>query len=108
MFQQCFISTLALSVFSLGAFGANVAYVNSGGGNIDYLSAFGHTVTNINNPSPLTLADLAGFDAVVVTSNSPFSDSTGVGDTLAAFADNGGGVVMTEFVFQGIWALGGA
>ena len=98
---------LALGAASPAARAASVAYINSGGGSISYLTGFGHTVTDISNPISLTLGDLAGYDVVVAASNSTFSQATNIGNVLADFADAGGGVVLTEFTFQGIWALGG-
>ncbi len=85
----------------------SVAYVNSSGGNLNYLSSYGMTVTYINNPSSLTLAQLSGFDAVVVASNGQFSNPSGVGNAVADFADLGKRVVLAEFDFQGVWSLSG-
>ena len=97
-----FLGTVYTSAFAL-----NVGYINNGGGDVNYLTNFGHSVTYIDNPVSLTAGDLAGYDAVMVTSNSAFSDSSGVGNALADYADLGGGVVLTEFCFQGWWALEG-
>ena len=88
---------------------ASVGYINSDdGSSIDYLNAYGNTVTYLNNPLGLTLGDLSTFDTVIVASNYPFSQPTNIGNVLAQFANAGGGVVLTEFVFQGQWALSGA
>ena len=84
-----------------------MAYINADGGSIDYLTSYGDTVTDINDPVGLTLSSLAGFNAVVVASNEMFSQPGIIGNVLAAFAANGGGVVLTEATFQGSWALGG-
>lgn len=86
---------------------ANIAYINAQGGDINYLIGFGNTITNFDNPTGLTLGGLSGYDAVVVASNAIFSEATNIGNVLADFANAGGGVVLTEFVFQGVWALGG-
>lgn len=94
----------AFVVQSFGATAANVAYVGAGSSG-DYLNLYGHTVTQITNPT--TAGFLAGFDAVVVSSNSTFSDATLVGDEVKSFADAGGGVVLGQFVFQGQWAISG-
>ena len=85
---------------------ANIAYINYGG-NVNYLNGFGNTVTYLGNPIGLTLASLDGFDAVLVASDFPFSEPANIGNVLAAYADAGGGVVLAEFVFQGMYALGG-
>ncbi|EDY81209.1 hypothetical protein VDG1235_826 [Verrucomicrobiia bacterium DG1235] len=98
-------ASAAFSATSLNA--TSVGYINASGGDISGLSAFGHTVTSLSNPIDLTLAQLSAFDAVIVTSNSTFSQAAHIGNILADFADLGGGVVLTEFVFQGGWALGG-
>jgi len=85
-----------------------VAYINNLGGSVDYLNiSYGHTVTYIDNPTDLTLSDLSGFDAVLVASNFAFTESTNVGNVLADYADAGGGVVLSEFCFQGGTALSG-
>jgi hypothetical protein len=85
-----------------------VAYINAAGGSVGYLAGYGINVTNINDPIGLTLADLAGYDAIMVASNAVFSQATNIGNVAAAFADTGRGVVLTEFCFQGQWAVGGA
>lgn len=97
----------AVLTLPLVSYGANVAYINAAGGSVGYLSGYGHTVTTINDPIGLTLADLAGFDAIMIASNSIFSEATNIGNVAGQFADAGGGVVLTQFVFQGQWALGG-
>ena len=86
--------------------GANIAYIRYGG-NVSYLVGFGNSVTYLTNPIGLTLASLSGFDAVVVASDLPFAEPANIGNVLAAYADAGGGVVLAEFVFQGMFALGG-
>jgi hypothetical protein len=106
-------SFLVLGVCLVAAFNgrearaANVAYVNACGGNLGYLSGYGHTVTNIDNPAGLTAAALAGYSAVIAASNCTFSDVAGVSNALKGFADAGGGVILTEFSLQGMWALSG-
>jgi hypothetical protein len=85
----------------------NVAYINASGGNVDYLNSYGINVTYLADPVGLTLGSLAGYDAIMIASNSVFSDPTGIGNVAADFADAGHGVVLTEFTFQGVWALGG-
>lgn len=101
------ILVLAVLALPLPSYGAAVAYINASGGTVNYLTGYGHTVTNFDDPVGLTIGDLAGFDALIIASNSIFSESTNIGNVAGQFADAGGGVVLTEFVFQGQWALGG-
>jgi hypothetical protein len=62
----------------------DVYFVGTGGGAI---------------PTP-TLAQLQQYNAVLVYSDSAFSDPTGFGNVLADFADAGGGVVLATFDFD--------
>lgn len=101
------LAVVALSAGSPAAQAASVAYVNASGYDISYITGYGHTLTNISDPIGLTLASLSGYDVVIAASNSIFSEPGNIGDVLADFADAGGGVVLTEFTFQGVWALGG-
>ena len=54
------------------------------------------TVINANAVTP-SVAELSGFDAVLVWSNLGFVDATLLGDNLAQYVDNGGGVVLATF-----------
>ena len=54
-----------------------------------------------------TLEDLAPYNVVIVWSNYQFNDANSLGDLLADYVDNGGGVVLNEFCFAEVWALGG-
>jgi hypothetical protein len=74
-----------------------VAYINASGGSVDYLSSYGITVTNLNDPTGLTLAQLAPYDAILITGNSAFTQPTTIGNVAAAFADSGKGVVLAAF-----------
>lgn len=85
----------------------NVAYINASGGSVNYLTGYGHTVTNFNNPIGLTLGDLAGYDAILIASNSVFSEATNIANVAQQFANAGGGVVLTQFAFQGGWQVSG-
>jgi len=51
-----------------------------------------------------TLVELQQYDAVLVYSDSSFNDSAALGDVLADYMDDGGGVVMATFAF---WTPGG-
>ncbi len=109
-----FSAILALAVVSAAtclhnrAEASVIAYINNGGGSVDYLTNYGHSVTYLNNPKGLTVTDLAGFDAIMIASNFPFDEAENIGNVAAAFADAGGGVVLTCFGFSGEFALGGA
>ncbi len=54
-----------------------------------------------------TLADLAAYHAVILANNSAFPDPNGLGDVLADYVDQGGGVVQTLASFVGGWNIGG-
>ncbi len=54
------------------------------------------TVINANATTP-TVADLSAFDAVLVWSNLAFANSDLLGDNLAHYVNNGGGVVIATF-----------
>jgi hypothetical protein len=86
---------------------AAIAYINASGGSVDYLEAYGHTVVEFDDPVGLMLSDLAAFNALLIASNVQFTQPTNIGNVAGAFADAGGGVVLTEFDFQGEWALSG-
>lgn len=101
------VACVALFV-SFSSNAALIAYVNSGGSDIDFLNSMGHNVTIFNNPTNLNLSQLTGFDSVIASSNSTFSQPQNIGNVLKSFADIGGGVVLTEFVFQGQWRVEGS
>lgn len=104
----CILATIAFSASpTRTAEAAAIAYINASAGSVDYLTAYGHTVVELDNPVGLMLSDLAGFDAVLIASAAHFTEPTNIGNVAAAFADAGGGVVLTEFDFQGEWALSG-
>lgn len=46
-----------------------------------------------------SLDQLLEYDIAVVWSNYPFNDPVGMGDVLADYADNGGGVLLQQFSF---------
>jgi hypothetical protein len=59
---------------------------------------------SINTNQTPTLAYLEQFDSVLVYSNYIFANSTALGDVLADYADNGGGVVLAMFDwYNGAW-----
>ena len=101
------LAGLILSVSGFANAGL-IAYINASGSDVSFLNSMGHTVTNFVNPIGLTYGALSGYDSVIVSSNGVFTEATNLGNTLRTFADNGGGVVLTEFAFQGTWALQGA
>jgi hypothetical protein len=104
---SCAVFLLTFGLAALQAGPVPVAYIEDSGGSVAYLTGYGFSVTDLSNPISLTLAGLAPYQAVIVASNGSFSEPTNIGDVLKQFADAGGGVVLTEFVFQGPWALGG-
>ena len=46
-----------------------------------------------------TMADLEGYDCVITWSNNPYQNPVATGDTLAAYVEAGGAVVICEFAF---------
>jgi subtilisin family serine protease len=65
---------------------------------VDYFDA--------RNGNP-TLEQLSEYDVAVVWSNYQFADPYGMGDVLADYVDNGGGVVLQQFSFGTGWNLDG-
>ncbi len=55
---------------------------------------------NVQNYTP-RLVELRPFDAVGVFSRTTYYNKTALGDTLAAYVDGGGGVVIGNFSFNG-------
>jgi hypothetical protein len=54
-----------------------------------------------------TLATLQNYSAVFAWTNNSFGDPTAVGNVLADFVDQGGGVVMATYAFSTSWQIGG-
>ena len=54
-----------------------------------------------------TLTSLANFSAVFVWSNNAFSDPVALGNVLANFVDQGGGVVLATYCFSSTWQISG-
>lgn len=88
----------SIKVALLAADSSNVAGVQA------YLVAFSDFVVvdtfNVASSTPV-LATLLNYDAVLVWSNSVFSDPVALGDVLADYVDVGGGVVIATFAFFG-------
>lgn len=103
----CFVAMLVLCVSAASQAATSIAYVNTNGKNVDYLATHGYAVTYLNNPTGLTSDQLSGYAAVLVAVNSVFTEAAVVGDALAGYADAGGGVVMSAFSWQGIYAMQG-
>lgn len=57
--------------------------------------------------APPTLTSLSDFGAVLVWSNFAFSQPDALGNVLADFADQGGGVVIATYAFSSSWRIGG-
>jgi hypothetical protein len=64
------------------------------------------TVLNTRSSTP-SLAQLQEFDVVLVWNNFTPSNPTLLGDRLAAFVDQGGGVVMATYAFSSPWSVRG-
>ncbi|MEO0082659.1 MAG: T9SS type A sorting domain-containing protein, partial [candidate division WOR-3 bacterium] len=73
------------------------------------LKALGDSIEymDVQNATP-TLAQLMPYDAVGAQSNYAYSNKVALGDTLAAYVDAGGGVVLGHFSFASGWEMGGA
>ncbi|UCG52209.1 MAG: choice-of-anchor D domain-containing protein [Candidatus Latescibacterota bacterium] len=56
------------------------------------------------NPALSTLLE---YDAVILIANTPYADPVGLGDVLADYVDEGGGVVMTLASFISSWSVQG-
>jgi hypothetical protein len=56
---------------------------------------------------PLSYLISNGYNVVFTFTNYAYVDPTAMGDTLAAFMDQGGGVVIGVFADYGSWAIGG-
>ncbi len=57
------------------------------------------------DPTP-TLVQLQQYDAVLVYSDAGFNDSVALGNVLADYLDNGGGVVLATFAYNNAGAQG--
>jgi uncharacterized repeat protein (TIGR01451 family) len=57
------------------------------------------------NPLP-TLSQLQGYQAVLAYSDANFSDAIGLGNVLADYVDQGGGVVLATFAFYDVGDVG--
>jgi len=105
---MCIIALLVLCLSASSQAATSICYLNTQPDkDVDYLAAYGYDVTYMNNPVGLVPGQLSGFEAVLVTDSVMFTEPAVVGNALAAYADAGGGVVITEFCFQGMWALQG-
>jgi len=56
---------------------------------------------------PPSLTTLSDFGVVLVWSNFPFQQPDALGNVLADFVDQGGGVVLATYVFSQPWRIGG-
>lgn len=65
-------------------------------------------LTDINAcAAPPTLATLSDYSGVLVWSNLPFGQPEALGNVLADYVDQGGGVVLATYVFSEPWRIGG-
>jgi hypothetical protein len=53
-----------------------------------------------------TLGDLEPYDGCMITSDGPFPDPTGFGNTLADYVDGGGVLIIATFAYGGIGGCG--
>ena len=84
----------------LPAYNADVQSKILGVGTIGQVDAF---LVTAGNPVP-TLADLRKYQAVLVYSDASFNNNVALGNVLADYVDQGGGVVLATF---GFWSSGG-
>jgi hypothetical protein len=98
---------LIFGIFHSQTMAASIGFITNAysGGNVNYLTSYGHTVSYLNNPIGLALSDLSEFDAVLVAPEDQFSQPENIGNVLGDFADAGGGVVLSQFVFLEYYAL---
>jgi subtilisin family serine protease len=54
-----------------------------------------------------SLTELLAYHAVIAIANTPFGNPAGVGDVLADYVDDGGGVILTLATFIHGWAITG-
>ena len=84
------VALAALTTTSVQA-GTSVAFLYSlsSSTNLDlgYLGGYGYDVAYMKNPGALGAADLSGFEAVIATPMTVFSDAVGLGEALADYAD---------------------
>ena len=80
---------------SAAAWNTDVQNKILGAGAIPQVDAF---LVTAGNPVP-TLAELRRYRAVLVYSDSNFNSNTDLGNVLADYVDQGGGVVLSTFVF---------
>ena len=110
------LTTGLLLCLSQGAFAQDVLIVNATSYVADVQSKLVATgrygavdLYNAGLSTP-SLAALQSYDAILVISDSNFSDSAGLGNVVADYADGGGGVVVCTFAFHspgGALSLGG-
>lgn len=100
------LAVLTSATFATGvhAGSLSIAYINADAGSVGYLTNYGINVTYLDNPTSLTLAQLAPYDAILISGNGAFTDPTNVGNIATEFADSGRGVVLTAF---DLFLLGG-
>ena len=67
----------------------------------------GSDIEILQSPSVVTMADLDTFDVVLVWGNNTFNNATNVGDTLKAYVDQGGAVIISTYSLTTNWQLSG-
>ncbi|GAB4152235.1 MAG: hypothetical protein Fur0021_16770 [Candidatus Promineifilaceae bacterium] len=61
----------------------------------------------LDSPPSLSLSQLLPYDAVLVWTNSAFSNPVTVGNVLRDYVDAGGGVVIGTYAYSNSWAMQG-
>ncbi|MEE9413516.1 MAG: Ig-like domain-containing protein [Methylococcales bacterium] len=116
----------AVSPVSDGTTDVGVFPIRVGGGKIALVHAEAGLEQNVKNALILTgvyeadditfvnartrtpdLAELSDFDAVLVWSDHTFNNSTLLGNVLADYVEQGGGVVLATYVFSQPWSIAG-
>ncbi|MFQ6104523.1 MAG: S8 family serine peptidase [Candidatus Glassbacteria bacterium] len=77
---------------------------------IDALTADGRftgvDVMDVQYSTP-TFDDLLAYDVLMVWSDYQYANADALGDVLADYVDAGGAVVLSQFSFTSVWAMGG-
>jgi MYXO-CTERM domain-containing protein len=101
------VTVLALSLPSLsaaqsiGVFHGDTSYVSDVQSKLESSSAITSATSHDVSSTTPTLSQLELYDAVLVYSDSGFSDPVAMGDVLADYVDGGGNVVVATFALLG-------
>ncbi len=67
----------------------------------------GAQIDTLNRPPSITLAQLQPYDAVLVWTNTTFTNPTNIGDVLQQYVDQGGGVIIAVYAYTTGWPIAG-